>query len=48
MPRGRWRIEYTLRLNNAGRYALPPSRIEAMYAPDVYGELPNAPLQVEP
>jgi uncharacterized protein YfaS (alpha-2-macroglobulin family) len=48
MPRGRHVIEYTLRLNSAGRFALPPSRVEAMYAPDSFGELPNATLEVRP
>ncbi|MBI3368349.1 MAG: alpha-2-macroglobulin, partial [Burkholderiales bacterium] len=48
MPRGKHTIEYTLRLNNAGRFALPPSRVEAMYAPETYGEVPNAALEVRP
>ena len=46
LPRGRTQIAYTVRLNNAGDFALPPTRVEAMYAPDVFGELPNARLQV--
>jgi uncharacterized protein YfaS (alpha-2-macroglobulin family) len=41
LPKGRFTIDYTLRLNNAGNFALPPTRVEAMYAPDVFGELPN-------
>ena len=41
LPKGRFSIEYTVRLNNAGNFALPPTRVEAMYAPDVFGELPN-------
>ena len=48
MPRGRHVIEYTLRLNSAGRFQLPPSRIEAMYAPESFGELPNSTLEVRP
>lgn len=48
MPRGRHVIEYTLRLNSAGRFHLPPSRIEAMYAPESFGEQPNAALEVRP
>ncbi|MEI7612514.1 MAG: MG2 domain-containing protein [Betaproteobacteria bacterium] len=42
LPRGRLSIDYTLRLNNAGDFALPTTRVEAMYAPDVFGEAPNA------
>ncbi|MGS5089331.1 alpha-2-macroglobulin family protein [Hydrogenophaga sp. A37] len=45
---GSFKTEYTLRLNNAGSFALPPTRIEAMYAPEVFGELPNARVTVEP
>ncbi len=41
LPRGRFSTEYTLRLNNAGNFSLPPTRVEAMYAPDVFGEVPN-------
>ncbi|WP_234413757.1 alpha-2-macroglobulin [Ideonella sp. A 288] len=48
MPRGRHAIEYTMRLNSAGRFALPPSRVEAMYAPDRFGELPGGVIEVRP
>ncbi|WP_295644947.1 MG2 domain-containing protein [uncultured Methylibium sp.] len=48
LPRGRHVVEYTLRLNNPGRFALPPSRVEAMYAPESFGESPNAMLEVGP
>ena len=41
-------IEYTVRLNNPGRFALPPTRVEAMYAPETFGELPNAAVEVAP
>ena len=39
---GPWSVEYTLRLNNAGRFELPATRVEAMYAPEIFGEAPNA------
>ena len=39
-------VEYTLRLNNAGRFALPASRVEALYAPEVFGEMPNPPWTI--
>jgi uncharacterized protein YfaS (alpha-2-macroglobulin family) len=48
LPRGKTVIEYTLRLNNPGRFALPPTRVEAMYAPESFGELPNAAVEVAP
>lgn len=46
LPRGTAKIEYTLRLNNAGSFQLPPSRVEALYAPEVFGALPNARVSV--
>ena len=42
LPRGKHAIEYTVRLNNPGRFALPPTHVEAMYAPESFGETPNA------
>ena len=46
LPKGTVTVEYTLRLNNAGRFALPPSRVEALYAPEMFGAAPNAAVQV--
>ncbi|MGL6041673.1 MAG: hypothetical protein ACRC01_10810, partial [Deefgea sp.] len=40
-------VEYTVRLNNAGTFQMPPSRVEAMYAPDVFGAAPNAAMVVK-
>jgi uncharacterized protein YfaS (alpha-2-macroglobulin family) len=48
LPRGKTVIEYTVRLNNPGRFALPPTRVEAMYAPESFGELPNNAIEVAP
>lgn len=47
LPKGTVRMEYTLRLNNVGDFYLPPSRVEAMYAPEMFGEAPNARVKVE-
>ena len=48
VPRGRWSVEYTLRVDNPGRFELPPTRVEAMYAPEMFAELPNAAVVVAP
>jgi uncharacterized protein YfaS (alpha-2-macroglobulin family) len=48
MPRGTQVVEYTLRLNSSGRFSLPPTRVEAMYAPETFGERPNPVLEVRP
>ena len=46
MPRGRVIVEYAVRLNAGGRFQMPPTRVQAMYSPDIRGALPNAPLSV--
>jgi alpha-2-macroglobulin len=46
VPRGRFVTEYAVRLNGSGRFTLPPTRVEAMYSPDIRGQLPNAPMAV--
>ncbi len=48
LPRGHHVVEYTLRLNNPGRFALPPTRVEALYAPETFGAAPNAAIEVLP
>jgi uncharacterized protein YfaS (alpha-2-macroglobulin family) len=46
VPKGSWVVEYSLRLNSTGRFELPPTRVEAMYAPEIFGELPNTAVTV--
>ncbi|MGH8584409.1 MAG: alpha-2-macroglobulin family protein [Gammaproteobacteria bacterium] len=41
VPKGRWQVEYTVRLNAAGEFKLPATRVEALYAPEMLGEVPN-------
>ena len=48
VPKGRFVTEYTVRLNNPGVFNMPATRIEAMYAPEMFGELPNAVVEVLP
>lgn len=38
---------YQLRVNNPGRFVLPPTQVEAMYDAAVYARRPNAPLVVK-
>jgi alpha-2-macroglobulin len=47
VPKGSWVIEYTVRLNNEGTMHMPPTRVEAMYSPEMFGELPNQPVQIK-
>ena len=48
VPKGRFVVEYTVRLNNPGAFTMPGTRVEAMYAPEMFGELPNAAWSVQP
>jgi len=48
VPKGRFTLEYTVRLNNAGAFDLPATRVEALYAPEMFGEIPNAGVRVNP
>ena len=48
MPKGKFSLEYTVRLNNDGAFQLPTTRVEAMYAPEMFGELPNDKVEVMP
>ena len=47
LPKGVVKMEYTIRLNNVGEFSLPPSRVEAMYAPEMFGDAPNGRVKVE-
>jgi hypothetical protein len=47
LPKGTVKLDYTLRLNNAGTFQLPPTRVEALYAPEMFGVAPNAPVVVK-
>lgn len=47
MPKGTVKMAYTIRLNNVGDFAVPPSRVEALYAPEMFGEAPNLRVKVE-
>jgi len=46
LAKGVVKLEYTVRLNNAGDFILPPSRVEALYAPEMFGEAPNGRMKV--
>jgi uncharacterized protein YfaS (alpha-2-macroglobulin family) len=48
VPKGAFVTEYTVRLNNPGTFNLPATRVEAMYAPEMFGEIPNAAWSVLP
>jgi uncharacterized protein YfaS (alpha-2-macroglobulin family) len=48
VPKGHWSVDYTVRLNNPGTFLQPATRVEAMYAPEMLGETPNATVVVKP
>lgn len=48
VPKGGFSLEYTIRLNSDGVFHLPPTRVEAMYAPEMHGEVPVGKFLVAP
>ncbi len=46
IPKGSFSAEYSVRFNNEGDFHLPPTRVEALYAPEMFGEAPNQLLRV--
>jgi len=48
LSRGTYKTSYRIRLNSSGEFNLPPTRVEAMYSPESFGEVPNAVWIVKP
>jgi uncharacterized protein YfaS (alpha-2-macroglobulin family) len=48
VPKGKWSLEYTVRLNTSGSFELPETRVEALYAPEMFGEMPNRKMDIGP
>ncbi|MFA5966439.1 MAG: MG2 domain-containing protein [Sphingomonas sp.] len=46
VPRGAFSVSYVLRLNTPGRFNLPPTRVEAMYSPEIRAQWPNTMVTV--
>ena len=47
VPNGKWNVEYIIRLNNSGYFRLPSTRVEALYAPEMFGEIPNGIFEIK-
>jgi alpha-2-macroglobulin len=47
LPEGVHKVSYLVRLNLAGSFNLPATRTEAMYSPEMFGESPNAAMEIE-
>lgn len=45
-PKGSWTHTYTMRLNTEGSFNLPETSVEALYAPEMMGAVPNGPFVV--
>jgi uncharacterized protein YfaS (alpha-2-macroglobulin family) len=46
VAKGKWSVEYTVRLNTSGSFELPETRVEALYAPEMFGEMPNGKMEI--
>ena len=47
-PKGLHSFTYELRLTTPGKFSMPPTHAEAMYSPEVNGQLGNAVFEIEP
>ena len=47
MPAGVFHYRYLARATTPGTYVVPPTRVECMYAPEVFGRTGAATLQVK-
>ena len=47
VAKGKWSFEYTVRLNTSGSFELPETRVEALYAPEMFGESPNGKMEIQ-
>ncbi|MCC2637617.1 MAG: alpha-2-macroglobulin [Moraxellaceae bacterium] len=48
VSKGPLTVAYVVRLNQSGDFQLPPTRVEAMYAPEMFGMIPNAAWSIVP
>ncbi len=46
VPRGSFTVSYVMRVNSAGTFNLPSTRVEAMYSPEIRAAVPNQPVTV--
>ena len=46
VPRGSFAVSYVMRVNSAGVFSLPATRVEAMYSPEIRAQVPNQPVTV--
>lgn len=47
VPKGTWTVEYSVRLNNDGLFNVPATRVEALYVPEMFGEIPNGSIEIK-
>ncbi len=45
VPKGPFDVEYTIRLNQPGKFLLPATRVEALYEPEMFGEFAECSLR---
>jgi uncharacterized protein YfaS (alpha-2-macroglobulin family) len=45
---GMYRVHYLARATSIGTFVSPPTRVEAMYVPEVYGRTAASTLTVKP
>lgn len=48
LAQGTYKLNYRIRLNSEGDFKVSPTSVEAMYSPEIFGEIPNANWKVNP
>jgi uncharacterized protein YfaS (alpha-2-macroglobulin family) len=46
IPKGSFEVEYTIRVNQVGQFQMPSTRVEALYEPEMFGEISNSRFDV--
>ncbi|TGM62791.1 peptidase [Leptospira meyeri] len=46
LPKGTHTLEHSFRLNHAGTFQMPATRVEAMYSPETHAEWPNETVRI--
>jgi uncharacterized protein YfaS (alpha-2-macroglobulin family) len=48
LPKGQTAYSYLLKVTHAGRFVIPPARIEPMYSPGTFSATAQGQLEVQP
>jgi len=47
VPKGLWTLEYTIMLNSECTFIVPETTVESLYAPEMFGIMPNGKIEIK-